>query len=98
MQLSVLDALEVLLAKILFTVGEEPEYLQTALACPSSPPWDPPQETRQAAPLAGGVGAEWSGFPRKLAMWEGPDTLAAGALSKNAGEAQGTLPPSGLFS
>lgn len=42
MQLSVLDALEVLLAKILFIVGEEPAYLQTALARPSSPPWDPP--------------------------------------------------------
>lgn len=80
MQRSVSDAIEVLLAKILFVVGEEPDCLQTALARPSSPPWDPPQETEAGcAPLGWcGSGAEQSGFPRKLALGEGPGTLAAG--------------------
>lgn len=84
MQRTVLDAIEVLLAKILFVVGEEPDYLQTALARPSSPPWDPPQETEAGcAPLGSGAsGAASQGswpWGRALAPWQ------PGALSKNAG-------------
>lgn len=87
MQLSVLDAIEVLLAKVLFVVGEEPNYLQTALARPSSPPWDPPQETEAGRLRPSRVVWERSGaasqgswpWGRALAPWQ------PGALSKNAG-------------